>query len=332
MEQVSRMAAEVNKLIGGVLIAGQSLYLPEVGSLYIAVNKDGSKKVDFSSAEKGASIVEIIKDRASCTSEQASEIFARWIAEVRTAKAIVIAGVGELRGKTFVAEPEFVAQLASGAVAPEQADETEELAQAEVAPEEESAPESAPESTPESTPTPASAPQAEPKSKAKSKQKAAPVPEPAPKKSKRGLWIFLAIVILAVGGYFAYDSANKAKAEEARIAAIEQLRLAEQQRAADSIAMAQMEAKRLADAEAALLAAKTPRYRVVYGVYELRSNVDVAVVNINAQYGKDRAQEYPFGSYTMVSMFESDTRSECQDFLMEYYDLYPDAWIYDSEQ
>ncbi|MFI3324031.1 MAG: hypothetical protein SNI45_06345 [Rikenellaceae bacterium] len=296
MEQVSRMAAEVNKLIGSSLLDGKAVYIPEVGSLYIVVNPEGGKRVDFSSAERGTSLIEIIKDRAGCTPEQGVEIFSRWIEEVRTPKTLLIVGVGELRIKTFVAEEAFMAQLnpdAAPAPAPAAAE-----------------------------PAPAAAPApAEPELVA-----------PIKKSSNKVLWIALVVILLAVGGYLGYTSYSEAQAEKALIEAAAREKAAEQQRVADSIAMAQMEARRLAEAEAALLAAKTPRYRVVYGVYRLRSNVDVAIENINAQYGDDRGQEYPYGPCTMVTMFESDDRDEAQAFLMEYYDLYPDAWVHDSEQ
>ncbi len=301
MEQVSRMTAEVNKLIGSSLLAGNAVYIPEVGSLYIVVNPEGDKRIDFSSAEQGGSLIEIIKDRAGCTPEQAVEIFSRWIEEVRTPKLLKIVSVGELRIKTFVAEESFAAQLNPNGTTP--------------------APAPAPEPEPVSAPEPAPA-AAEPKY----------APAPKPKKNNAVLWIALVVIAIAAGGYYAYDAHTKAAAEAARIAAVAAEKAAEQQRIADSIAMAEIEAKRLADAEAALLVDATPRYRVVYGVYELRSNVDVAIKYINAQYGANSAHEYNFGAYTMVSMFESDDRAECQKFLMEYYDLYPDAWVYDSEK
>ncbi|MFI3281214.1 MAG: hypothetical protein R3Y44_04490 [Rikenellaceae bacterium] len=290
MEQVSRMAAEVNKLIGSTLLAGNAVHFPEVGSLYVIVDQAGNKKIDFSSAAQGTHLVEIIKDRAGCTPEQAAQIYERWIGEVRTATLLKIEGVGDLQSKTFFMNAAFSKQLNQQTTITK----TEE--------------------TMETTPTPT------------------PAPTAAPKKSNKGIIIIIVIILFALAGYFAYNAISKSQAEKARIEAIAKEKAAEQQRVADSIALAQIEAKRLAEAEAAAAQAVTPRYRVVYGVYKLRSNVDVAIKHINGQFGKDRAKEYPFEALTMVSMFESDSRNECQKFLMEYYDLYPDSWIHDSEQ
>ncbi len=141
------------------------------------------------------------------------------------------------------------------------------------------------------------------------------------------------VVVLAAVALFGYRAISKSNAEKARIEAIAQEKAAEQQRVADSIALAQIEAKRLADEQAAAEAvAVPPRYRVVYGVYELRSNVDVALKVIDKEFGEGSAQEHPFGAYTMVSLFESDDRSEAQNFLMENYDKYTDSWVYDSQR
>ncbi len=309
MEQISRMAAEVNKLIGSNILAGKALHLQGVGSLYIIVSPEGNKRIDFSSAEQGLSLIEVIKDRAGCTPEQALEIYSRWLAEVRTSAGIIVVdGVGELRGKTFVMAESFAVQLNPEAIKLKKVVTVKEV--------------SAP-----ATPAAPAVPAAE----AAEAEAAAPAPEK--KKSCKALWISLIVVAVLIGagvGYYFYDKGQK---ESAQIEATARAEAAEQQRVADSIAMAELEARRMAEAEAALLASQvTPRYKVVYGVYELRSNVDVAIKHINAQYGEDRGQEYPFGSYTLVSMFESDDRAEAQEFLMEYYELYPDSWVYDSQQ
>ncbi len=291
MGQISRMAAEVNKLIGSNILAGKAVYLPEVGSLYIIVSPKGVKSIDYSSAEQGLSLVEVIKDRAGCTPEQAVEIYNRWVVEVRTSAGVVVVdGVGELRGKTFVMVESFAIQL-----------------------------------NPE--PIKAENNMANPK-------KASHAHAHAPKKkSCKALWISIVVVLVLAGAAYGYYEYDKAQKEKARMEAIAREKAAEQQRVADSIALAQVEARRLAEAEAALLASQaTPQYKVVYGVYDLRSNVVEALKHINAQFGEGRGHEYDFGSYTLVSMFESEDRAECQKFLMEYYDLYPDSWIYDAEQ
>ncbi len=305
MEQISRMAAEVNKLIGLNLLEGGAIYLPEIGSLYTIVDDSGAKRIDFSSSEQGVSLVDVIKDRAECTPEQASEIFRRWLEEVRTTESIIIVdGVGELRQKSFVAVNSFSDQL-NTEIKIENSMEENQTPQ---------------EAVPTPTPTPAPAP-AQPTNEA-----------PEKKKCSKGIIIILLIVIVvALAGFFGYKAISKSKAEKATIEAAAAQRAAEQQRVADSIAVAQIETKRIAEA-AAVASTTSPRYRLVYGVYELRSNVDVAIAKINKLYGEGSAHEYPFGAYTLVSMFESNDRSECQRLLMKNYETFPDAWIYDSQR
>ncbi len=295
MEQVSRMAAEVNKLIGLNLLDSKAVNIPELGSLFITVNPQGIKSVAFDTKEPGLSIVEIIKDRAACTPEQATEIVSRWVAEVRTAEALVIEGVGSLNNDgTFTTKESFATQLNPNPPA---------------------------EAVAEPAPAPKVAKRVTPKVAPKSDKK-----KPCPK----AIVAIIVLFIVAAGGYFAYTSIQKANAEKAEIERIAQERAVEQQRIADSIALAQIEAQRAA--QEVVVVEEPPRYRVVYGIYELRSNVDVAIKRINKEYGADQAHEYPFGTFTMVSMFESDSRQEAQNFLMENYDLYPDSWVYDSKQ
>ncbi|MFR9504440.1 MAG: hypothetical protein SNH73_08370 [Rikenellaceae bacterium] len=306
MEQISRMAAEVNKLIGSNLLSGDALYLPEIGSLYIIESSEGLKKVDFSSSEQGSSLIDIIMTRASCTSEQANEIFSRWLTEVRNPSAIVIKGVGELRGKSFVMAEYFAAQLN-----PTPAKRVEVVESPKVE-------------------TDKKIVVVEPKKV--DKPMAERVENQSNKRSGKGLWIAVVIIFIAVCGYFTFNSIKESNEEKARIAQIAAEKASEQRRIADSIALAQTEAKRAADAALAVAPNQAPRFMVVYGVFEVRSNVDAAIATINKQFGNGSAHEYPYGRYTLVSMFESEVRSECQNFLMANYSTYPDAWVYGYKQ
>ncbi len=282
MEQVSRMTAEVNKLIGGALLSDSAVWLPEIGSLYTEVDAFGSKVITFTEAQQGTPLPEIIMKRAACTPEQSEEIYRRWLEEVRTDNVLKIEGVGALDAGSFVIAAPFAKQLNPIIVTPK-AEKTMETTQ-------------------------------EPK-----------------KKNYTAIVIAIIVLLIAVGGYFAYNAISKSNDEKRAIEAIAAKKAAEKQRAADSIALAQIETQKAADAQAAAKQ-QTKRYRVVYGVYKLRSNVDEAIRHINKRFGEGSANEYPHGARTLVSMFESDNRNECQRFLMSNYDTYPDTWIYDSEQ
>ncbi len=277
------MAAEVNKLIGGKLLSGESIYLPEVGSLYIVVNASQKKKVEFSSNEQGTPLIGIIEERAKCTSDQALEIYNRWLAEVRKEQALYIEGVGELRGKSFVGNRQFLNQLN-----PELYREVKQES-----------------------------------NNKKSNKKGGMLP----------IVVAIILLLLIAVGYFIFTSVKASKQEKARIEAIARTKAMEQQRIADSVNLAEIEARRaqeLLESESATTLGA--RYKVVYGVFELRSNVDNAIKNIPKIAGSHPAKEYPLGTKTMVSMFESDDRQECQRFLMANYDNFPDTWIYDSQQ
>ncbi len=282
MENISRMAAEVNKLIGGKLLSNETIYLPSVGSLYIIEDSSPKKRVEFSSNEHGTSLVAVIEQKASCTSEQASDIYNKWLTEVRTSSLIAIEGVGELRGKSFITSQPFLTQLNP------QYKETRTMERR------------------------------------------------TPKKKKGGVGIIVIIVLLLlllVAGYFIFTRVKASQAEKAQIEAIATEKAAEQQRVSDSINLAQIEARRIAELEAAQEASSSGlRYRVVFGVFERRSNIDNAYTTIAKIPNSHGAKEYPFGARTMVSMFESDNRRECQDFLMTNYNDYPDSWVYDSQQ
>ncbi len=316
-QQVSRMAAEVNKLIGGSLLAGNDIYLPEIGSLKIEQDNQGVKSILFSSEEQGTSLVEVIKERAGCTTEQAVEIFGRWKKELYFAEHTIIAGVGSIDSQSFKCLDSFEAQLNSQ---PEKTEPTMEP----------------------TTPTPVV--EATAAAAATTQKQAAPTPAPAPKpqpqepkeekkESNKTLILCIILILIAAGCYFGYRSISASKAEKAQIEAIAQAKAAEQQRVADSIALAHAEAQRAAEANIIASKDNSPRYKVVYGIYELRSNVDVAIAHINAKYGANAAHEYPFrNGLTLVSMFESNDRSECQKFLMRDYEEYPDMWVYDSQQ
>ncbi|MFI3286799.1 MAG: hypothetical protein R3Y08_09135 [Rikenellaceae bacterium] len=281
MEHISRMAAEVNKLIGGRLLAGETLYLPEVGSLYIIVNSVGKKKIEFSSNQHGTSLISVIESRANCQTKQAVEIYNKWLSEVSNEQITTIEGVGVLRGGSFVTANNFSMQLNPG--------------YSKVKME---------------------------KEKKREKKRIAPI-----------FIILIILLLLGVVGYYIGKQVKRAKVEKAHIEAVAQAKAAEQQRIADSVNLVKIEAVKAQERlDVATTAAQGARYKVVYGVFDLRSNVENAFKNIPKIAGSHEPKEYPFNNKTLVSMFESDDRGECQTFLMTNYDNYPDTWIYDSQQ
>ncbi len=303
MGQISKMAAEVNKLVGNRLLSGEAVHLPEVGSLCITMSTSHRKRVEFMIEPQGQSLVEVIKERAKCTDEESLLIYQRWLEEVRLDSTLTIEGVGELRANGFVTADSFAKELNPIVVAE-------------------------PEPAPEPVSAPVPAPKPAPKKIVKQNSDKKPMTTTPEKKSSKGLiYTIIAVVVLLIGGYFIYSNISESRAEAARIEAEAEAKIKEAQRVADSIKIANLEAQRLAEEAAKVV--EPLRYRWVYGVFAEQSNVDNAVKFINSTFGEGTAKCYPFGACTLVSMFESNNRAECQRLLMDNYDTYPDSWIYE---
>lgn len=350
MEQISKMATEVNKLIGGKLLAGKSIYLPEIGSLYISMSSTQRKRVEFSSAQQGESIVDVIVARAKCSDEDGLKIYTHYIKEVKEGSRLSILGVGTLNAKSFATdeafakhlntEPEPVAapvktpaptaeptQVVEPVVAP--IAPIKKVLVAKVAP---SAPKAEPKVEPKVEPKaePKVEPKAEPKAELKKNPK--PVATDKPEKGNGAKRIIIAIaaaIVIAAGGYYLYNYIAERNAEAARIEAQEVARVKEAQRLADSIRLAEQEARKAA--ESAVVVEQVAPYRVVYGVFRDKRNADRALVTINKRFGEGSARALDFAGYTLVSMYESESRAACQNFLMANYDEFPDSWVYESK-
>lgn len=115
------MKCEVDKLIRNLLSARRPVSMPGVGTLetvrHAAARLPHSRMappamgVEFSSAEREPSLVEAIRSAASCTPEQAHEIYDRWLERSREGDVLVIGGVGRLAGKSFTLDAAFDAAL-----------------------------------------------------------------------------------------------------------------------------------------------------------------------------------------------------------------------------
>ncbi len=115
------MVSQVNALIGNMLAAGESVFLPEVGTLYqmrVAARDLGKgyfmpaqRLIAFMSAQSGQSLVDRIATEANCSQEQALDVYQRWLEQVQEFTNIDIEGVGRLNHKTFVMDEQFTERL-----------------------------------------------------------------------------------------------------------------------------------------------------------------------------------------------------------------------------
>ena len=115
------MVAELNRLIADKLAAGESLYLPEVGTLMVkrvAARRlsrtevvPPQRVVEFQHTPEGANLVELLTEAAATTPESAAEIYQRWLSHTLAEGVLTIEGVGVLRHKSFTPDKEFDARL-----------------------------------------------------------------------------------------------------------------------------------------------------------------------------------------------------------------------------
>ena len=114
------MVNEVNKLIYNTLAEHNAVVLPRVGSLGVVrrmAKIEGNRvvaptfAVEFSSAEEGVSLCDIIASLANISSSEAEDIYLRWLDKVKEGNTLTISGVGTLRDKSFVTDMELLKAL-----------------------------------------------------------------------------------------------------------------------------------------------------------------------------------------------------------------------------
>lgn len=115
------MVDEVNRLVGNLLAGGKEVFLPGVGTLYTERRparrlskrtvEPPCRVVSFSSQERGLSLPQAIASAAGCGTEEAQDIYDRWLGRVREENLLTIAGVGVLKFKNFTPDPAFDARL-----------------------------------------------------------------------------------------------------------------------------------------------------------------------------------------------------------------------------
>lgn len=110
------MVNEVNKLIYNTLAEHNAVVLPRIGSLGVVrrmAKMEGNRvvaptfAVEFSSAEEGVSLCDIIASLANISSSEAEDIYLRWLDKVKEGNTLTISGVGMLRDKSFVTDAEL---------------------------------------------------------------------------------------------------------------------------------------------------------------------------------------------------------------------------------
>ena len=110
------MVNEVNKLIYNTLAEHNAVVLPRIGSLGVVrrmAKMEGNRvvaptfAVEFSSAEDGVSLCDVIASVANISSSEAEDIYLRWLDKVKDGNMLTINGVGTLRDKSFVTDTEL---------------------------------------------------------------------------------------------------------------------------------------------------------------------------------------------------------------------------------
>lgn len=114
------MVSEVNNLISNTLIVKHEVLLPGIGTLLLQRKSalvEGrtiaapSYYVGFSSQRTACCIIDVIAETANISVAQAEDIYLRWRDKVQTDGNVSIGGVGTLRGKTFITDPEFLTNI-----------------------------------------------------------------------------------------------------------------------------------------------------------------------------------------------------------------------------
>lgn len=111
------MVAEVNRLVGDLLAAGQPLALPGIGTLRPEARParriskkqvvPPSRAIDFSSEVQGTTLPQRLAAAARCSEEQAEEIYRRWVGHTLQEGVLTLTGIGVLKEKHFTLDADF---------------------------------------------------------------------------------------------------------------------------------------------------------------------------------------------------------------------------------
>lgn len=121
MQRKASLSEEIGKLVADRLLASESLFLPEVGSLVVrrmaarkvARNRVAPpfRRVEFSIKVLGISLVEDIASAARCSEAEAQDAYNRWRERASSEQELRIEGVGTLCKGRVVLEEAFERRL-----------------------------------------------------------------------------------------------------------------------------------------------------------------------------------------------------------------------------
>lgn len=306
------MVGEVNKIIYNMLISGRGVYLPEVGSLFI--ERQGARRiskdrllsprnvVSYSTQEQAPSLVSEIVSVAGCSQEQAQDIYERWLAKTREGNSVTIGGVGVLNHRSFSTESAFGTAINPKGV------KTLVIR----------------------------------------------------RRSNGWLYAVCAVCVLIALGFFGYimwgDSSSAVSTS--KVASAEQTAssgsAAAVANSSDSLAVAtpitespatsttltasasttptatQSES---AAATQVLTSANSSAYAhyVVMGIFSTDNNAQLAIAQVKSKIDDAQCVVLPFKNKFMVTIYGSNSRSDCAAYAKSYRDIYPDLWIYDKK-
>lgn len=308
VKSVSRMVSEVNKLIFNALISEGAVHLPEVGTLFVEripagmVARNGvgvpSYAISFSNHRDARSIIDIIAQIADIETSQAMDIYERWLDKVRHGNELAIEGVGVLHNKSFVADKELLMQLNPLGI--------NELTI--------------------------------------SRRRGSGVVAPI---------FVLAILLLCIGGGAYYYFTTHAVVEsqndvvvasndvvvEEEVAEVVASELVESSLSSDSVAeevyIPENESVTIDSSDAVIENVVVDwrtnadiRHYVVVGSYSTEKNVERAINELSSKYNELMFSYFQLGSMYAVAAFGSTKREDCERFVSEYKQSFPQVWIH----
>ena len=306
VKSVSGMVTEVNKLIFNALISEGAVHLPEVGTIFVERKAAGmvtrnsvgvpSYAISFSNHRDARSIVDIIVQIADIEVSQAIDIYERWLDKVRRGNELTIDGVGALRNKSFIADNELLMQLNPQGI--------NELAI--------------------------------------SRRRGSGVVVPI---------FMLAILLLCIGGgayYYFTTHAVVGSQNEVLVASND---VVVEEVVAEVVAPELVVPDSLSDtvAEEAYVAENETidysnvlvgdiiedwrtntdiRHYVVVGSYSTEKNAERAINELSGKYNELLFNYFKLGSMYAVAAFGSTNREDCERFVCEYKQSFPQLWIH----